>query len=176
MKEPFSYKKLLLLGGLALIVVAGSLAVMMALRGRETPAPAAAPKKEALTVFLPTDEGTLFRKRVETKDGISQQEKMDIIMRELRMGNAIPDTVTLHEFSIDGEGVLYLNFSQDMKREKIDAAEEITTVYSVINSFLINFREAGKAQILVEGQAPHTLAGVVYTFAPLEINNQLVEE
>jgi hypothetical protein len=176
MKNPFSYKQVIVASGLIVVALAGLLLAQKMLKGREVPGLPAAPQKEAVTLFLPTYEGGLTRKTVDTKEGVSGREKADVIMRELRMGNAVPDKLSLHEFSVSNDGVLYLNLSQDIKTGITDAAGEVTTVFAIVNSFLANFREAKSAQILVEGQALHTINGVVYTYAPMEFNNQLMEE
>jgi hypothetical protein len=176
MQRPIPYVKLIIVAGILVLLGAGFLVAQKALKGREPPGAPAAPKKERLTIFLPRGDGHLVQKTVETKEGVTEREKVDVIMRELRMGNAVPDALTLREFSIDSEGVLYLNLSRDLLDEKTGGADEITTVYGITNSFLANFREAKKVQILVEGQAVHTIHGVLYTYAPIEFNNQLWEE
>jgi hypothetical protein len=176
MKIPLTYRHYIILSGLVVVVLAGLFVAQKAMRGREAPGLPAAPKKETVTIFLPAREGHLVRKTTDTKESIPAREKADVIMRELRMGNAVPDKLTLHEFSLSGDGVLYLNLSQDIKSEKMNAASEITTVYAIIDSFLANFREARSVQILVDGQALHTINGVLYTYAPMELNNQLTEE
>lgn len=176
MKKPLPYKKLIILTGLAVIIIAGLFVAYKTLWNREVSGLPAAPKKDMIILFLPTDEGGLMRKTVDTKEGLTGREKIDLIMRELRMGNAVPDKLTLKDFSVNDDGVLYLNLSQEFKSEQMDAEDEITTVYAITNSFLANFREARSAQILIEGQAVYTINGVMYTYAPIEFNNQLVEE
>jgi hypothetical protein len=176
MQKPIPYKKLIILSGLVVVILAGLLGAQRIFRDRETRGPAVAPHKESLTIFLPAREGLLVRRSVETKEGLTDREKTDVIMRELRMGNAVPDKLTLRQFSLNGEGILYLNLSADIKDERMSGADQITTVYAIVNSFLANIREARSVQLLIEGQALHTINGVVYTYAPIEFNNQLLEE
>jgi hypothetical protein len=176
MSEPISYRKIIVLAGIAVILIALGLAGMKFFKSKEGPAPAPQPKKDTLAIFIPADDGSLIRKNVEAKPAMTQTEKVEAILRHLRAEDAVPRTLSLHEFSIDGDGVLYLNVSRDLKAEKMSAAEEIATVYSLVNSLLANLREAKRVQLLLDGQAPHTLAGVVYTYGPIEFNNQLVEE
>ena len=71
---------------------------------------------------------------------------------------------------------MYLNLSHDIKDEEMGTIEEITIVYSIVNSFLSNFKSAKKIQLLIEGQVFHTLNGLLYTYNPLEFNTNLVEE
>ncbi len=136
----------------------------------------AIPQKESLTVFIPAAGGRLTKKMVELKNGLSEKDKAAIIVAELKKEKAVPENLSLHESATDAEGIMYLNFSQELKSAKANPLNEITTVYSLVNSFLSNFAEAKSVQILVEGQALYTINGLLYTYAPIEFNNQLVEE
>jgi hypothetical protein len=176
MEKSIPYKKIILLSCVVVAILAGLLVVQKYVKGREAPGTPAAPRKETLAIYLPLDEARLTRKNVEIKDNLSEREKADVIMRELRMGNAVPDKLTLREFSVNSENVLYLNLSQDIKGESLNAAGEIMSLYAIVNSFLANLREAKSVQVLIDGQAVSTINGVVYTYSPIEFNNQLLEE
>jgi hypothetical protein len=176
MERPIPYKKLIILALLLICAVGAAALVHFAMRSKPPAKQAQEPRKESLTIFFPAREGGLTRKSVELKGSASDREKADIIIRELKKEQAVPEKVALHEFAADGDGVLYLNLSQDMKSGATDAATEVITVYSVVNSFLSNFSGAKSVQILVEGQAVYTLHGLLYTYLPLEFNNQLLEE
>ncbi len=49
-------------------------------------------------------------------------------------------------------------------------------VYSLVNSFATSFKDVRKVQLLVEGEPIYTIAGLVYTYMPLEFNRELMED
>jgi len=82
----------------------------------------------------------------------------------------------LNDLVIDSDGILYLNFSKDILEKQTTAMMEIMKTFSIVNSFLGTFRNANKVQLLVEGQPVYTLNGTVYTYKPLEFNQDLLED
>ena len=127
-------------------------------------------------MYVSETEGMLKKKSVELKNNLPPRAKADLILSELKKEQAVPEKLTLHEMAVDEEGVIYLNFSQDLKAEKASPLSEIATVYSIVNSFLANFKGSKSVQLLVEGEPVYTVSGLLYTYEPLEFNNQIVEE
>lgn len=84
--------------------------------------------------------------------------------------------MTLNDLVIDSDGVLYLNFSNTITEKKATTMTEILKTFSIVNSFLGNFGNTNKVQLLVEGQPVYTLHGTVYTYKPLEFNQDLLED
>ncbi len=173
-KRP-QYDKLIALCILAAVL--GALVfVQWKMRQTEPRQPVVVKEKAILSIYVPTAREKLTRKNFEMQGSVSDTAKAELIMRELKRENAIPEKLILHEFATDREGTMYLNLSQHIRSEEMSPTEEIAVLYSIVNSFLSNFRDAKKVQLLVEGQGLYTMKGLVFTYLPLEFNNQLMED
>jgi len=180
MQRPTSYKKIIIPAGIIAILLAGGLlAFQMFAKKTEGGHQAVQVRREALVVFYPDTHGMLKKKTMEMGTEAAaapDKPRAEMILAELKKENAVPDTLTIRDIAIDSDGIMYLNLSSDIRNDEMGTIEEITTVYSIVNSFLSNFKTAKKVQLLIEGEAFHTLNGVLYTFDPIEFNNNLVEE
>ena len=133
-------------------------------------------EKSEIFICYSKNTGKLEKKILEVKKGVPDKERAHIIIRELKKERNIPEKTSLYEFASDGDGTIYLNLSKDILGEKADPANEIMTVYSIINSFLLSFKDAKKVQLLVEGQPIYTINGTVYTYKPIEFNKYVMED
>jgi len=133
-------------------------------------------KKETISVYFPTGKGKLVEKKIDIATNLSDKEKGNAIIRNLKAFKAIPEELTLNDLALDSDGILYLNLSKDIAVKKTATIAEITRIFSIVNSFLGNFRNASKVQLLVEGHPVYTLNGTVYTYKPLEFNQDLLED
>jgi hypothetical protein len=66
--------------------------------------------------------------------------------------------------------------SREFVEDRPKSPNEIAMVYSLVNSLVSGFKNSKRVQLLVEGRALPTVDGTVYTYLPLEFNNDLVEE
>lgn len=132
--------------------------------------------KETLLVYYPVNGGKLAEKKIDIKNNLSDKEKGDFIIKNLKALKSIPESLTLNELAVDSDNILYLNFSKDITEGKMSSLAEILKTFSIVNSFLGSFRNAGKVQLLVEGQPSYTLNGTVYTYKPIEFNKDLLED
>jgi hypothetical protein len=144
-------------------------------------------QRESIINIIPFEKSEIFicyakntekleKKLLEVKKGVPEKERAHIIIRELKKEKNIPEQTSLYEFASDGDGTIYLNLSKDILGEKANPANEIITVYSIINSFLLSFKDAKKVQLLVEGQPVYTINGTVYTYKPIEFNKYVMED
>jgi len=131
--------------------------------------------KEALSVYYPSGS-KLAEKKIDIKNNLSDKEKGDFIIKNLKALKSIPESLTLNELALDSDNILYLNFSKDITEGKASSMAEMLKTFSIVNSFLGSFRNAGKVQLLVEGQPSYTLNGTVYTYKPIEFNKDLLED
>lgn len=133
-------------------------------------------QKETVSVYFPTGMGKLAEKKIDITSNLSDQEKGNLIIRNLKTLKGIPEELTLNDLVVDSDGILYLNFSKSISEKKTTAMTEILETFSIVNSFLGSFRNTNKVQFLVEGQPVYTLNGTVYTYKPLEFNQDLLED
>ena len=133
-------------------------------------------QKETVSVYFPTGQGKLVEKKIDIMSNLSDKEKGDVIIRTLKALKSIPEELTLNDLVVDYDGILYLNFSKDISEKKTTSMTEILKTFSIVNSFLGSFRNTNKVQFLVEGQPVYTLNGTVYTYKPLEFNQELLED
>jgi hypothetical protein len=133
-------------------------------------------QKETVSVYFPKGQGKLAEKKIDITSNLSDQEKGNLIIRNLKALKSIPEELTLNDLVVDSDGIMYLNFSKNISEKKTTAMTEILKTFSIVNSFLGSFRNTNKIQFLVEGQPVYTLNGTVYTYKPLEFNQDLLED
>lgn len=158
----------------ALIILAG-LYFTYFIRPKTPVTPVTLQKSEVI-IFSPSDRTRLAKKTLTVREGLSEKVKADIIIRELKKEKVVPDGLTLHESTIDDNGVIYLNFSTDLIQEKPNSTKEITMLYSIVNSFISNYNNAKSVQILVEGNPVDTINGTLYIYRPIIFNKDLTED
>ena len=133
-------------------------------------------QKETVSIYFSTGQSKLIEKKIDITSNLSDKEKGNLIIKNLKTLKGVPEDLTLNDLVIDSEGVLYLNFSKHISEIKTTSMTEILRTFSIVNSFLGSFRNTNKVQFLIEGQAVYTLNGTVYTYKPLEFNQDLLED
>jgi hypothetical protein len=132
---------------------------------------------ESLYIFAPKDGVKLVQNVSEIKAGISERQKADEIMNELKRQKCVPEKLTLYDFAAGEDGVMYLNFSKELMDDKsAGTSREITMTYAIVNTFISNFRNINKIQLLVEGHPTETINGLVYIYKPIEFKTDLMED
>jgi len=132
---------------------------------------------ESLSIFAPKDSVKLVQNVLEVKLSKSEKQKADEIMNELKKQKCVPEKLTLYDFATDDDGVMYLNFSKEILNDKTAGPDrEITMVYAIVNTFISNFKNISKVQLLVEGHPTETINGVIYIYKPIEFNKDLLED
>ena len=133
-------------------------------------------QKEMLQLFVPLSTSKLGRRTLEIRADAPDKERAELIIRELKKEKILPPAVQLREVAAGLDGVLYLNLSRGLMEVQAGAPSEILMVYSLVNSFIASFKETRRVQLLFDGQPAYTIRGVVYTYAPLEFNRELLED
>ncbi|MBA4416305.1 MAG: hypothetical protein C0392_00115 [Syntrophus sp. (in: bacteria)] len=175
MKKPVPYSRFAIL--CILLIILGVLIILQTKTLREEPGKVIVPeKKEAFSIFIPGNSGKLAKKTFEINVSMPEREKAELIIKTLKKEKAVPEKLSLNEFIIDTDGIIYLNLSQDIKNGMMSTRNEIHVIYGIVNSFLSCFKDAKKVQLLVNGQALYTIGGQLYTYMPIEFNNQLLED
>jgi hypothetical protein len=133
-------------------------------------------QKETVSVYFPIGQGKLAEKKIDITSNLSDQEKGNLIIRNLKALKSIPEELILNDLVVDSDGIVHLNFSKNISEKKTAAMTEILKTFSIVNSFLGSLRNTNKVQFLVEGQPVYTLNGAAYTYKPLEFNQDLLED
>jgi len=133
-------------------------------------------QKETVSIYFSTGQSKLIEKKIDITSNLSDKEKGNFIIKSLKTLKGIPEDLTLNDLVVDSDGVLYLNFSKNISGIKTTSMTEILRTFSIVNSFLGSFRNTNKVQFLIEGQPVYTLNDTVYTYKPLEFNQDLLED
>ena len=112
----------------------------------------------------------------------SQQQKITNTIQELIKGpkgklvHTIPTSTRLVSVHIDRYGVVWLDFSSNLSRDHPGGSSaEIATVYSIVNTVLLNFKQLAKVRILIDGVEIETLAGHIDCSKPLLADKDLIK-
>ncbi|MCX7856958.1 MAG: GerMN domain-containing protein [Deltaproteobacteria bacterium] len=128
-----------------------------------------------IILYVPSSDDLLEQKTTMIKDFKDSFEMAKALIEKLKEFNVIPRETRLLHFAGDDEGTLYLNFSKDLIECQKDFSE-VLVVYSIVNTFLANLKKFSRVQLLIEGEALQTFGGVLYTYLPLDFNEEIVEE
>ena len=165
--------------------------VFVYLRGRydTTYPPGATPKKtppaERITVDLyyadPERDGLKAEQR-DISPLSSPSQTISQTLRELMRGprgnliNAIPMNTKLEDLRIDNDGVVWVDFSSHLSSAHPGGSSaELITVYSIVNTILLNFKEAKTVRILIDGASVDTLAGHIDCTKPFVADRRLIQ-
>jgi len=92
-----------------------------------------------------------------------------------KLGPTIPQKTSLRALYISEEGTCYVDLSADIQEDHPGgAATELLTVYSIVNSLILNIADIEAVKILIEGQESITLAGHIDLQQPLNANMLLI--
>ena len=88
----------------------------------------------------------------------------------------IPEEASLKAFYIAKDGASYADFTGAIRdRHPGGSSSEIMTIYSIVNSLIVNIPEIRKVKILIEGEESGTLAGHIDLSSPFSVNTALVK-
>lgn len=149
-----------------------------------SPAPAAeAPSQPAggspratITLYFPSaSTDTLVAETREIVDTARPAERGTQVLAALLEGPstqgllpAVPDGTTLRQLWIGKGGVAWADFSEQIASGiKGGSADELLTVYAVVDSLVANVPQIQRVGLLVEGRERDTLAGHVDVRRPL---------
>jgi len=142
-----------------------------------TPAPAAAVRKIAATLYYVADDGmalTPVQRDVPFAASVPEQARA-IVEAQLAppagtpaLISAIPPDVTLRDVYLTERGDAFVDLSGEVvSKHPGGSLDEIFTVYSIVNALTVNLPAITRVQILVDGKEVDTLAGHVDLRHPL---------
>jgi len=124
----------------------------------------------------------LIRESREIPKVFSKQQKITKTIEELIKGpkgkliRTIPPTTTVKNVRLDSNGVVWLDFSSHLSQDHPGGSSaEIMTIYSIVNTVLLNFRELKKVRILIDGVKIETLAGHIDCSRPLAADRDFIK-
>ncbi len=87
----------------------------------------------------------------------------------------IPEGTHLKALFISENGEAFVDFSNELISNSINGSEEeLLTIYSIVNTLILNFPMIKKVQILVDNKERETLNGHIYIGIPLKYNAKLM--
>ena len=132
--------------------------------------------------FADPDSEYLSAERRIISEAITQKQRITQTIKELISGprgkliRTTPTQTILKSVRIDNKGVVFLDFSAHLSRNHPGGSSaEISTVYSIVNTVLLNFKETTRVKILINGQEIKTLAGHIDCSVPLLADKILIK-
>ena len=125
-------------------------------------------------IFLISEERTLSH----TEDPTNFSRKIiEALINGPREGLArtIPVDTSLRALYITEEGICYVDFSAEVKEKHPGGVQsELLTLYSIVNSLVLNVPEIQAVKVLIDGQETMTLAGHIDLQEPVKANMLLI--
>ncbi|NWG02048.1 MAG: GerMN domain-containing protein [Syntrophaceae bacterium] len=139
-------------------------------------------KREVLLYFSDAEGEYLIgeKRRILKKNDAKEEAKETI--RELINGpkgkliRTLPPRTKLLGFQINDEGLAKVNFNQSLSKDHPGGSTaEMMTVYSIVNSLVLNFPQIKRVQILVEGRPVETITGHLSLKQPISSKPDLIK-
>ncbi len=169
-------KKIIILITIFALIILVTLVYYRYMRKQMTIAMPETKEIKELSIIYPVSQYKLTKKTVQIKHNTPDKMKFDIIAKALKDEKAIPDGLLFYDYVMDDNGIIHVNMSNHMIEGLKEPFQEVTALYSIINTFIANTENAKAVQVLVDGRPVYTLKGIVYTYMPLPYNNDLMEE
>lgn len=92
-----------------------------------------------------------------------------------KLARTIPEGAILRAVYITEEGICFVDLSASIQENHPGGVDtEMLTIYSIVNSLILNIPEIQSVKILIEGQESMTLAGHIDLHEPLKANMLLI--
>ena len=105
----------------------------------------------------------------------------ELIIQELIVGSrknlarTIPEKAKLNAVFITGDGIAYVDISEALRRQHPGGVQsERLTIFSIVNSLILNIAEIKAVKILIQGKESMTLAGHIDLRFPFKANMLIV--
>ena len=131
-------------------------------------------RKTVMLFFLARDQNILQEEAREIEGGTTTTEDAKRTVEELvkgpesEMKATMPPAAQIHNLFVDSSGTAYVDFNREL-REGLSggAQEEVSAVFSIVDTLTFNFPQIKQVQILIEGGEISTLRGSLNTRTPL---------
>jgi len=113
-----------------------------------------------------------------TEDAAAQARRIiEALIRgpETGLVRTLPETGTVSSVFVTPDGIAYVDLDESIRTDHPGGSRtEMLTVYSVVNSVVLNIAEVETVKLLIGGQEVDTLAGHISLKAPLRANMLMV--
>jgi spore germination protein GerM len=141
-------------------------------------------EKRGVTLYFSDREAEhLVGEKREIKKREDIEDEAQEVIRELIRGprgpllKTLPSETKLLSLRLDEKGIAKVNFNRSLSRNHPGGSSaEMMTVYSIVNSLVLNFPEIRRVQILMEGQGIETLAGHLSLSQPISPKPDLIQK
>ncbi len=134
-------------------------------------------------IYFPSAAGLLEPEMREAPANLEPAERRLWLAEQLAAGPktdglrpALPPGTTVAGVYNAPDGTLYLDFTVSQTATGMGSTEELLSLYSLVNTLLLDDPAANRAIILINGRQRETLAGHVDTTRPLTARPDLVRE
>lgn len=160
--------------GLAILLGIGILAFCISIwfLEKESLTPISKEYVQEVELYLPVDYNSLHVKRIVLKSPKETDKLALLLIEKLKEEKVVPSGTEILHFALDDDGVIYLDLSPHLL-EGVDESSELVVVYSIVNTFIANIKNARKVQLLVDGEPLYTISGLIYTLWPLEYTREV---
>ena len=141
-------------------------------------------ERKIVTLYFSEEEENYLtgEKREILNKGNAQEEAKEMI-HELIKGpkgkliRTLPPRTKLLGLQIDDRGVARVNFDKTLSQDHPGGSSaEIMTVYSIVNSLVLNFPQIKGVQILIEGERGRSLTGHLALDHPILSKTDLIKK
>jgi spore germination protein GerM len=140
-------------------------------------------EKKGVVLYFSDGEGEYLigEKREIVRKGPVEKEATEMIAELLKgprgeLLPTLPPQTKLLALQLNADGVAKVDFSQSLSRNHPGGSSaEVITVYSIVNSLILNFPEIKRVQILIEGKEVETLTGHLALKRPISSKPDLIK-
>jgi spore germination protein GerM len=140
-------------------------------------------KREATLYFSDQEAEYLIGEKREIRKRDEVEEEVQEVIRELikgprgRLLPTLPSQTEVLSLQIDDKGIAKVNFSSALSKDHPGGSSaEVMTVYSVVNTLIINFPVIKRVQFLVEGKEIESITGHLSLNRPIASKPDLIRK
>ncbi|HSB05131.1 MAG TPA: GerMN domain-containing protein [Thermodesulfobacteriota bacterium] len=140
-------------------------------------------KKEVTLYFSDREAEYLIGEKREIKKKEAVEDEAGELIQELikgpkgRLLPTLPSRTKLLSLHLDEKGMAKVNFSKALSKDHPGGSSaEMVTVYSVVNSLVLNFPKIKRVQFLVEGREIDTITGHLSISKPVSPRADLIKK
>ena len=124
--------------------------------------------------FLKTEERTLMQSSDPAEIGSTIIEGL-IKGPYGNLIRTLPEQTRLNALYVAGDGTAFVDFSENLMEDHPGGVQsELLTIYSVVNSLVLNIPQVSQVKILIKGRETSTVAGHIDARFPFKANMMLV--